>query len=181
MPSTATRTTLRAVMAAMTEHCPSLTATHGEVSAWFAQCVHLLTPITSDPSHPEHDDACVLAAKYSADARGACQAGGDAMSDPFMLPLLLGSGVALALAVLLWKLLVLTGGIAVAQWAFVTGFADNPAVQAAAFALPALLAAAALLYLPRAAGRSAQARLHRARSSFNPRRRAHQTRWEAMA
>ncbi|ANZ36876.1 hypothetical protein BBK82_13120 [Lentzea guizhouensis] len=97
------------------------------------------------------------------------------------LVLLLGSGVALALAVLLWKLLVLTGGIAVVQWAFVTGFADNPAVQAVAFALPALLAAAALLYLPRAAGRSARAHSPRSTHSFNPRRRAHQTRWEAMA
>jgi hypothetical protein len=76
MPSTATRTTLRAVMAAMTAPCPSLTATHEEVSAWFAQCVRLLAPITSDQSHPEHDEACVLAAKYSADARGACQSGG---------------------------------------------------------------------------------------------------------
>jgi hypothetical protein len=95
-----------------------------------------------------------------------------------MLLVLLGSGLAFVVVVLLWKLLILTGGIAAVQWAIVTGFADNPAVQAAAFALPALLAAAALLYLPAKAGR---AHSPRSKTSFNPRRRAHQTRWEAMA
>lgn len=36
--------------------------------AWFERGVELLRPITRDRSHPEHDDACVLAAKYSHDA-----------------------------------------------------------------------------------------------------------------
>lgn len=67
-----TRPSLRAVLAAMTQNCPSLNATAGEVSAWFARCVSLLAPITRDRSHPDHDEACELAAKYSADSRGAC-------------------------------------------------------------------------------------------------------------
>lgn len=98
-----------------------------------------------------------------------------------MLLALLGSGVAFVLVLLLWKLLVLTGGIAAVQWAIVTGFADNPAVQAVAFALPALLAACALMSLPRNAGLSGRAHSPRSKTSFNPRRRAHHTRWEAMA
>lgn len=93
-----------------------------------------------------------------------------------MLVALLGCGVAFVLVLLLWKLLLLTGGIAAVQWAIVTGFADNAAVQAAAFAVPALLAACALLHLFGDHGR-----VRRSHSSFNPRRRAHQTRWEAMA
>ncbi len=96
-----------------------------------------------------------------------------------MLVALLGCGVAFVLVLLLWKLLLLTGGIAAVQWAVVTGFADNPAVQAAAFAVPALLAACALLSLPHKARLSGRAR--GSHTSFNPRRRAHQTRWEAMA
>ncbi|MDX8146419.1 hypothetical protein SK854_30195 [Lentzea sp. BCCO 10_0061] len=101
--------------------------------------------------------------------------------EPTMLLLLLGSGLVFVFAVLLWKLLVLTGGIAAVQWAVVTGFADNPAVQAAAFAVPALLAACTLLYLPRTAGLFSQGRVHRPHTSFNPRRRAGRIRWEAMA
>ncbi|MET9231413.1 hypothetical protein [Lentzea sp. NPDC003310] len=101
--------------------------------------------------------------------------------DPLFLLLLLGSGLAIVCAVLLWKLLVLTGGIAAVQWAMVTGFADQPLIQAAVFAVPALLAAAALLYLPRAAGRSTRTHLRRSTTSFNPRRRARRNRWEATA
>ena len=92
-----------------------------------------------------------------------------------LLVALLGSGVAFVLVLLLWKLLLLTGSIAAVQWALVTGFADNPAVQAAAFALPALLAACALMYLPGKTSQSTRGTHH----SFNPRRRAHQTRREA--
>ncbi|RDI20331.1 hypothetical protein [Lentzea flaviverrucosa] len=98
-----------------------------------------------------------------------------------MLLALLGSGLALMVVVLLWKLLMLTGGIASMQWAMVTGFADNPAVQAVAYALPALLAACALMYLPGKAGLSSRTHLRRASTSFNPRRRARHIRWEAMA
>ncbi|MFJ8963674.1 hypothetical protein ACIRG5_30220 [Lentzea sp. NPDC102401] len=101
--------------------------------------------------------------------------------EPTMLLLLLGSSLTVVFAVLLWKLLILTGGIAAVQWAVVTGFADNPAVQAAAFALPALLAACALMYLPGKAGRTARTRLSRPHISFNPRRRARRNRWEATA
>ncbi|WP_329793573.1 hypothetical protein V1227_17080 [Lentzea sp. DG1S-22] len=98
-----------------------------------------------------------------------------------LLLALLGSGLALLVAVLLWKLLMLTGGIAAVQWAVVTGFADNPVVQAAAYTVPALLAACALLYLPRAAGRSTRTHFRRSTTSFNPRRGAGRIRWEAMA
>ncbi|WP_146772093.1 hypothetical protein [Lentzea atacamensis] len=55
----------------MTENCPSMNAKPGEVAAWFERCVNLLRPITRDRSHPEHDEACVLAAQYSADAIAA--------------------------------------------------------------------------------------------------------------
>lgn len=67
-----TRLSLRDVLAAMTANCPSMNAKPGEVAAWFARGVSLLAPITRDLSHPDHDEAVVLAAKYSADSRGAC-------------------------------------------------------------------------------------------------------------
>jgi hypothetical protein len=67
-----TRTSLRAVVCAMSATCPSMNAKPGEVAAWFEHGVELLRPITRDRRHPEHDEACELAAKYSADARGAC-------------------------------------------------------------------------------------------------------------
>ena len=51
-----------------------------------------------------------------------------------MLVAVLGSGIAFVLVLLLWKLLLLTAGIAAVQWAMVTGFADQPAVQAAVLA-----------------------------------------------
>src|SRR5687767_12458101 len=66
-----TRTSLRSVICAMSEGCPSMNAAPGEVAAWFERGVELLRPITRDRSHPEHDEACVLAAKYCADARAA--------------------------------------------------------------------------------------------------------------
>lgn len=93
--------------------------------------------------------------------------------EPTMLLLLLGCGVAVVFAVLLWKLLLLTGAIAAVQWAVVTGFADNPAVQAAALAVPALITAAVLRALPRLARSGGH--------PFTSRRRAHHTRWEALA
>lgn len=98
-----------------------------------------------------------------------------------MLVALLGCGVAFVFVLLLWKLLVLTGGIAAVQWAIVTGFADQPVVQAAAFAVPALLAACALMSLSGKAGLSARGLTRHSLTSLNSRRRAHQTRWEAMA
>lgn len=101
--------------------------------------------------------------------------------DPTLLLLLLGSGLAFAAVVLLWKLLMLTGGIAATQWLLVTGFADQPLIQAAVFAVPALLAACLLLYLPRNAGLSPRTHSGRAFSPFNPRRRARHNRWEATA
>ncbi|GHH49258.1 hypothetical protein [Lentzea cavernae] len=103
------------------------------------------------------------------------------MTDEPMLLLLLGSGLAFAAAVLLWKLLMLTAGIAATQWLLVTGFADQPLIQAAVFAVPALLAACLLLYLPGNAGLSLRTRSGLAFSPFNPRRRARRNRWEAMA
>ncbi|MFJ8963673.1 hypothetical protein ACIRG5_30215 [Lentzea sp. NPDC102401] len=70
-PLAATRLSLRDVVTTMSERCPSMTATADEVAAWFAYGVTLLRPITRDRAHPEHDEACELAAKYSADARAA--------------------------------------------------------------------------------------------------------------
>lgn len=74
------------------------------------------------------------------------------MDEPMLL-LLLGSTVAFVFAVLLWKLLITALGIAVTQWAVVTGLPDEPVTQAVAFGIPALLAAFALLYLPQLATR----------------------------
>lgn len=80
MPSTTktlapNRVSLRSVITAMSEHCPSMNATPDEVAAWFAHGVTMLALITRDRTHPEHDEACVLAAKYSADARAARTSG----------------------------------------------------------------------------------------------------------
>ncbi|MDX8146418.1 hypothetical protein SK854_30190 [Lentzea sp. BCCO 10_0061] len=76
MPSTVnplavTTLSLRDVVTTMSERCPSMKATPDEVAAWFAHGVALLRPIVRDRTHPEHDEACELAAKYSADARAA--------------------------------------------------------------------------------------------------------------
>lgn len=76
------------------------------------------------------------------------------MDEPILL-LLLGSGVAFVFVVLLWKLLITTLGIASMQWAVITGLPDEPVVQVLAFGIPALLAASALLYVPRIAARGA--------------------------
>ena len=76
------------------------------------------------------------------------------MGEPMLL-LLLGSGLAFVFAVLLWKLLITTVGIVASQWAVITGLPDEPVAQVLALAIPALLAAFALLYLPSIAARSA--------------------------
>lgn len=76
--------------------------------------------------------------------------------EPTMLLLLLASGVAFMFAVLLWKLLVTTVGIATVQWAVVTGLPDHPVLHVIAFVVPALLAAVTLLYLPRIAAGAAR-------------------------
>ena len=76
------------------------------------------------------------------------------MDEPMLL-LLLGSGLAFVFAVLLWKLLITTVGIVASQWAVITGLPDEPVAQVLALAIPALLAAFALLYLPSIAARSA--------------------------
>ncbi|MDX8056073.1 hypothetical protein SK571_42425 [Lentzea sp. BCCO 10_0798] len=76
------------------------------------------------------------------------------MDEPMLL-LLLGSSVAFVCAVLLWKLLITTLGIASAQWAVITGLPDEPVAQVLAFGIPALLAAFALIYVPRIAVRGA--------------------------
>lgn len=74
------------------------------------------------------------------------------MDEPMLL-LLLASGVAFMFAVLLWKLLITTVGIATVQWAVVTGLPDHPVLHVIAYAVPALLAAFTLVYLPRLAAR----------------------------
>lgn len=63
------------------------------------------------------------------------------------MPILL---VVLALALLaviaLWKLLLIGGGILTAQWLMFTAAADNPALQLAVLAVPALVVAAVITH-----------------------------------
>lgn len=66
------------------------------------------------------------------------------MNDVPDLVLLLGGGLAFVVVVALWKFLVTAGVIAFVQWAIVTNLPDQPALQAIAFAVPALLAAITL-------------------------------------
>jgi len=47
---------------------PGTQAPDAAVADWFAFGVKLLALITSNPSHPEHTEACALAAEFSHDA-----------------------------------------------------------------------------------------------------------------
>ncbi|MET8756848.1 hypothetical protein [Lentzea sp. NPDC004782] len=44
---------------------PGMQAADAAVADWFAFGVKLLSLITVDPSHPEHTEACALAAEFS--------------------------------------------------------------------------------------------------------------------
>ncbi|WP_330272287.1 hypothetical protein OG205_35725 [Lentzea sp. NBC_00516] len=50
------------------ETAPPMTAPDIEAAAWFERSVHLLAPITGNPAHPQHAEACALAAENSHDA-----------------------------------------------------------------------------------------------------------------
>ncbi|MEV6714837.1 hypothetical protein AB0M48_22710 [Lentzea sp. NPDC051208] len=47
---------------------PLIGARDDVVADWFEQSVKLLTPITSDPTHPQYAEACELARENSHDA-----------------------------------------------------------------------------------------------------------------
>lgn len=65
------------------------------------------------------------------------------MTEIPVLVLLIGGALALLAAVLLWKVLVTAGAIALLQWVLITS-ADDHATQFIALAVPALLAAFAV-------------------------------------
>lgn len=68
MPTTATEPTICELLARWQLSAPPEHATNAAVADWFAQSVKLLTPITSNPAHPQHTEACELAAENSHDA-----------------------------------------------------------------------------------------------------------------
>jgi hypothetical protein len=60
--------------------------------------------------------------------------------------LLVGLALALLAVIVLWKLLLIGGGILTAQWLMFTAAADNPALQLAVLAVPALMVAAVITH-----------------------------------
>lgn len=60
--------------------------------------------------------------------------------------LLVGLALALLAVIALWKLLLIGGGILTAQWLMFTAAADNPALQLAVLAVPALVVAAVITH-----------------------------------
>ncbi|SES37858.1 hypothetical protein SAMN05216188_1463 [Lentzea xinjiangensis] len=59
---------------------------------------------------------------------------------------LVGLALALLAVIVLWKLLLIGGGILTAQWLMFTAAADNPALQLAVLAIPALVVAAVITH-----------------------------------
>lgn len=59
---------------------------------------------------------------------------------------LVGLALALLAVIALWKLLLIGGGILTAQWLMFTAAADNPALQFAVLAVPALVVAAVITH-----------------------------------
>lgn len=68
MPSTTTEPTICELLASWQASAPPDHATNTTVADWFALSVKLLIPITSNPAHPQHTEACELAAENSHDA-----------------------------------------------------------------------------------------------------------------
>lgn len=62
---------------------------------------------------------------------------------PFLLIVL---ALALLAVIALWKLLLIGSGILTAQWLMFTAAADNPALQLAVLAVPALVVAAVITH-----------------------------------
>lgn len=67
-PSAGTEPMICELLAAWQEAIPPMDAPADEVADWFERSVHLLEPITQSPAHPQHADACALAAENSHDA-----------------------------------------------------------------------------------------------------------------
>ena len=59
---------------------------------------------------------------------------------------LIGLALAVLAVIVLWKLLLIGGGILTAQWLMFTAAADNPALQFAVLAVPALVVAAVITH-----------------------------------
>ncbi len=68
MPSTTTESTICELLACWQASAPPEHASNAVVADWFALSVKLLSPITSNPAHPQHAEACELAAENSHDA-----------------------------------------------------------------------------------------------------------------
>jgi hypothetical protein len=66
-PATA-EPTICELLASWQASAPPEHATNAVVADWFALSVKLLSPITCDPTHPQHAEACQLAAENSHDA-----------------------------------------------------------------------------------------------------------------
>ncbi|GAA3621391.1 hypothetical protein GCM10022267_04470 [Lentzea roselyniae] len=63
------------------------------------------------------------------------------------LPILLTVlALAVVAVIVLWKVLLIGGGILAAQWLMFTAAADNPALQFAVLAVPALVVAAVITH-----------------------------------
>ncbi|RDI20332.1 hypothetical protein [Lentzea flaviverrucosa] len=81
MPSTTSATTAAPepaicdLLATWQDSAPPMNATNAVVADWFALSVRLLTPITSNPAHPQHAEACALAQENSHDALALREAG----------------------------------------------------------------------------------------------------------
>lgn len=60
--------------------------------------------------------------------------------------LLIVLALALLAVIVLWKLLLIGGGILTAQWLMFTAAVDNPALQLAVLAVPALVVAAVITH-----------------------------------
>jgi hypothetical protein len=80
MPSTATTAepTICELLATWQGSAPPENAPNAVVADWFALSVKLLAPITSDPAHPQHADACELARENSHDALALRECAGSA-------------------------------------------------------------------------------------------------------
>ncbi|ANZ36875.1 hypothetical protein BBK82_13115 [Lentzea guizhouensis] len=66
--STTAEPTICELLATWQASAPSEDAPNSVVADWFALSVRLLTPITGNPAHPQHADACELARENSHDA-----------------------------------------------------------------------------------------------------------------
>lgn len=69
--------TICELLATWQSSAPPMSAPNSVVADWFALSVRLLTPITSNPAHPQHTEACELAQENSHDALALRAAGSE--------------------------------------------------------------------------------------------------------